>query len=102
MDPVILRLRGGLHRVHQFPNGERQRSFSELRRPLGLAFVTKFGPEILIFNSIFLGGDRIDVGNDIAADMAGLAYVAGYTASTNFPVTSNAVSLGTLATRTFL
>lgn len=37
------------------------------------------------------GGDVGDVGNAIAVDSAGNAYVAGIAASTNFPTTSNAM-----------
>ncbi len=56
------------------------------------AFVTKFGPggTNLIY-SMYLGGTSVDMGNGIAADTAGLAYVTGYTSSTNFPSTPNAV-----------
>jgi uncharacterized protein (TIGR03437 family) len=36
----------------------------------------------------YLGGDNVDQGNGIAVDAAGNAYVAGYTASTNFPTAS--------------
>lgn len=35
----------------------------------------------------FLGGDRIDGGNDVALDATGSAYVVGYTSSLNFPTT---------------
>ena len=37
------------------------------------------------------GGDMGDVGNAIAVDASGAAYVAGLAASTNFPVTSHAM-----------
>ena len=37
--------------------------------------------------SSFLGGDGLDTGTDIALDSSGNIYVAGTTASTNFPVT---------------
>jgi hypothetical protein len=43
--------------------------------------------------STFLGGSYPDVGNAIAVDMVGNAYVAGYTYSTNLPVTTNALQL---------
>jgi hypothetical protein len=55
------------------------------------AFVTKFTPggASLVF-STYLGGLAIDEGQGIAADSNGFAYVTGYTASTNFPITTNA------------
>ncbi|PYS81237.1 MAG: hypothetical protein DMF67_17525, partial [Acidobacteria bacterium] len=40
--------------------------------------------------STYLGGSNADLGNGIAVDSSGNAYVAGQTASTNFP-TANAV-----------
>ncbi len=40
--------------------------------------------------STYLGGNNIDVANAIAVDANGAAYIAGYTSSTNFPVTTNA------------
>jgi hypothetical protein len=50
------------------------------------AFVTKLSPagSNLIY-STYLGGGRLDVGNDIAVDEAGNAYVTGNTESSNFP-----------------
>jgi uncharacterized repeat protein (TIGR01451 family) len=52
------------------------------------SFVTKLNSDgsSLVY-STFLGGDLMDKGNSIAVDTAGNAYVAGYTESTNFPVT---------------
>jgi hypothetical protein len=52
----------------------------------GDAFVTKFNPagSALVY-STYLGGKDADLGNDIAVDSAGNAYVAGATASINFP-----------------
>jgi hypothetical protein len=41
--------------------------------------------------STFLGGSASDAGRGIAIDSAGNAVVAGYTESTNFPVTPNAL-----------
>ncbi len=55
------------------------------------AFVTKFGPAgTNLIYSMYLGGAKFDVGNDIAADAAGRAYVTGHTDSENFPTTTNA------------
>jgi hypothetical protein len=52
-------------------------------------FVTKFAPEGAgLVYSTYLGGTNFDVGQGIAADSEGNAYVTGYTASTNFPVTA--------------
>lgn len=53
------------------------------------AFVTKLAPggTNLVY-SLFLGGTNVDNGEGIVADAAGNAYVAGFTASTNFPLTN--------------
>src|SRR5262249_38208930 len=55
------------------------------------AFVTKFTPggTSLVY-STFLNGKAVDEGQGIATDAAGFAYVTGFTASTNFPVTADA------------
>jgi hypothetical protein len=54
-------------------------------------FISKFDPPggILLF-STFLGGSNHDIGTGIDFDSSGLAYIIGYTWSTNFPVTGNA------------
>lgn len=56
----------------------------------GDAFVTKFtaAGSALVY-STYLGGDDSDIGEGIAVDSAGNAYVTGSTLSTNFP-TANA------------
>ena len=55
------------------------------------AFVTKIGPAgTNLIYSLYLGGTKLEHARDIAADAAGLAYVTGFTSSTNFPVTTNA------------
>jgi beta-propeller repeat-containing protein len=55
------------------------------------AFVLKMGPSgnALVY-STYLGGSSIDMATAITIDGTGRAYVAGYTASTDFPV-ANAV-----------
>jgi hypothetical protein len=55
-------------------------------------FLTKIasnGQSILY--STYLGGTNLDSGEGIAVDPGGVAYIAGFTASTNFPLTSNAL-----------
>jgi hypothetical protein len=54
------------------------------------AFVTKFDPagSALVY-STYLGGSGADIARGIAADGAGNAYVAGETASTNFPASGS-------------
>ena len=52
-------------------------------------FVTKFLPAGAgLVYSTYLGGTNFDVGQGITADADGNAYITGYTASTNFPVTT--------------
>jgi hypothetical protein len=43
--------------------------------------------------STYLGGGFEDIGNAIAVDSSGVSYITGWTASTNFPTTSNAYQL---------
>jgi hypothetical protein len=51
------------------------------------AFVTELNPSgSAIVYSSYLGGSSVDYGNAIAVDLSGAAYVAGYTASTDFPL----------------
>ena len=53
------------------------------------AFVTKLSPHGTAYvYSLYLGGTNNDQGEGIAADLAGHAYVAGLTSSTNFPTTN--------------
>jgi hypothetical protein len=54
------------------------------------SFVTKFNLGGLPVYSTFLGGSDTDQGDGITVDLAGNAYVAGITNSTDFPVTANA------------
>src|SRR5260221_455384 len=52
------------------------------------AFVTKLNPtgSALVY-STYLGGSEVDFGTGIAVDVDGNAYVTGFTASADFPVT---------------
>jgi hypothetical protein len=54
------------------------------------AFVTevRYDGEAVIY-STYLGGNNFDVGNGIAVDTSGDAYITGNTSSANFPTTSN-------------
>jgi hypothetical protein len=52
------------------------------------AFVLRLGTTGNIVYSTALAGDGLDIGNAIATDASGAAYVAGVTFSTNFPVTA--------------
>jgi len=54
------------------------------------AFVTELSPSGSLVYSTYLGGSSDDDGYAIAVDGAGNAYVAGATASANFPVSTNA------------
>ena len=55
------------------------------------AFVAKLNDTgTALVYSTYLGGSSSDVGNGIAVDSAGNAYVTGATGSTNFPVSANA------------
>lgn len=56
------------------------------------AFVTKINPTGTSLDySTYLSGDNFDVGYDVDLDSAGNAWIAGQTASANFPLTSGAV-----------
>ncbi|HEY1336869.1 MAG TPA: SBBP repeat-containing protein [Bryobacteraceae bacterium] len=69
------------------------------------AFVAKINPTGTAWVYVtYLGGNNVDEANGIAVDAAGNAYVAGYTASTNFPLqsplrTSNAASVDAFVTK---
>jgi hypothetical protein len=56
------------------------------------AFVTmlRYDGEVLIY-STYLGGNNYDVGNGIAVDSSGDAYIVGSTSSANFPTTPSNV-----------
>ena len=55
------------------------------------AFVAKFSPAGQLIYASYLGGSGDEEGLAIAADSAGNAWVAGYTNSSDFPVTANAL-----------
>lgn len=59
--------------------------------PLGDAFVAELSPtgDALVY-ATYLGGSRRDIGESIAVDRRGAAYVTGSTISSDFPTTPNA------------
>jgi RHS repeat-associated protein len=64
----------------------------------GDAFVTKLTATGQIIYSSYLGGSNADQGNGIAVDLAGDAYVTGYTTSSNFPTANAYQSSGVTGT----
>jgi hypothetical protein len=64
------------------------------------AFVSAFNTSGAAIYSTFLGGSNADLGQAIAADSAGNAYVAGSTTSSNFPVILGALEGTLVATGT--
>ncbi len=86
---------------HDFPvtKDATQRSYAgysllpfEVEQLTGDAFVSHINPTgtALLF-STYLGGVQNDMGEAIAVDTTGLVYVAGFTDSSNFPFTNNAL-----------
>jgi hypothetical protein len=70
----------------------------------GSAFITKLAPSAsgsaqLAYSS-YLGGDTFDEGFGIAVDGSGNAYIAGATASTNFPQQGTQITPGLTSTNT--
>jgi hypothetical protein len=55
------------------------------------AFVAKLSASGTLVYSTYLGGSGVDVGNAIAVDASGGAYVVGYSYSTDLPVTASAL-----------
>jgi photosystem II stability/assembly factor-like uncharacterized protein len=49
------------------------------------AFVAKFNPAGSLLYSTYVGGNESEIGNGIAVDASGNAYIAGMTSSLNFP-----------------
>ncbi len=58
------------------------------------AFISKLDPTGFLVYSTYLGGGGIDIGNGIAVDSLGNAYVTGRTDSSNFPTTPGAFLTG--------
>jgi Beta-propeller repeat len=54
------------------------------------AFLMKFDASGTLIFSTFLGGSQTDKSNAVSLDSSGNVYIAGYTQSSDFPVTSNA------------
>jgi hypothetical protein len=55
------------------------------------AFVAKLTASGTLVYSTYLGGSGVDVGNAIAVDASGSAYIVGYSYSTDLPVTATAL-----------
>ena len=63
-----------------------------IEQNIGDAFVSRLNPQgTSLLYSTFLGGSANDSGQAIAVDPSGLIYIAGWTDSTNFPLSANAV-----------
>jgi HYDIN/CFA65/VesB-like, Ig-like domain/Beta-propeller repeat/Cep192 domain 4 len=62
--------------------------------PCADAFITKLGPSGNLAYSTFLGGSATDLGQAVATDASGDAYLTGSTASANFPVIAGAPQSG--------
>jgi uncharacterized protein (TIGR03437 family) len=60
--------------------------------PCNNAFITKLSPSGVVAWTTYLGGSGPDDAHAIAVDSAGNVWVAGETASTNFPTTPGAIS----------
>jgi hypothetical protein len=95
--PKIVRLRRPF--VSQEVNGQRREVASSYTlhdgNKVGFA-IAKYDPELALLidpvlaYSTYLGGTGADIGRAIAVDASGNAYIAGETASTDFPTTSGA------------
>jgi len=90
VDPTGSAYVTGFTESTNFPTANASGGFTNYGRNRD-AFVTKIAPDgSQLAYSIYLGGAREEVGNSIAVDGAGLAYLTGYTTSENFPATTNA------------
>ena len=76
------RLRHGQHRQHGLPRNARSGSPAAARRCLRDEAERE---RAALVYSTYLGGTGYDLGQGIAVDGNGNAYVTGYTSSTNFP-----------------
>jgi hypothetical protein len=78
----------GTTQSNDFPTED---AFQSARSSLRDAFVGKINPsgEAILY-STYIGGASDDLSNSIAMDTAGNAYIAGTTASVDFPVTTGA------------
>jgi len=70
----------------------------------GAAFLTRLAPSAIglaqLAYSTYLGGDTYDEGFGIAVDATGKAYIAGATASTNFPQVGTQIIPGLMSANT--
>jgi hypothetical protein len=70
-------------------------AYQQVRQNIGVyvydAVVMKFDASGNVLFSTFLGGQQNDQGEGIRVDQNGLVYLAGYTQSSDFPVTGNAL-----------
>jgi hypothetical protein len=70
------------------------------------AFVTRFAPSggTLLYSTCLGGSTNEDVGNDLALDLAGSAYITGATSSSNFPTVNpfQSYSPGLIAPNAFV
>ena len=65
-------------------------SYGISRRQCSDAFVMKLSPDLEVVYATYLGGSDDDAANGIAVDSSGSAWVAGNTASADFPVSTPA------------
>src|SRR5262249_30565435 len=77
---------GGFTSSTKFPT---QSPFQSTLKSSYDAFVTKLGPSgTSLIYSTYLGGSNFDLGEGIAVDTAGDAYITGATYSNDFPIQS--------------
>jgi hypothetical protein len=78
----------------------------QIFKPVGAyptdAFVTELNTNgTTLIYSTYLGGNGVDVASAITVDSSGVAYIAGYTSSTNLPFSANAFQKHILCTNVF-